>query len=182
MRELESFVSVIKPKKKDLLKMYGSDTDGLIERLRAAGERGYLTLEELFEIRKEKSSRNAREVENNREEDVQWITWLAFQSESEWTRISLLTSLRGVAVPTASAILSWTYPEWWGVIDQRAWRTLYRAGLVKSKPEGIGLGNADWCQYVEYVDYISNELRITPQRVDKLLYGLDKEYQDKVDN
>ena len=40
-------------------------------------------------------------------------------------RVRLLTSLRGVGVPVASAFLAMAEPAKYGVIDFRAWRTLF---------------------------------------------------------
>lgn len=149
-------------------------TDDMIDRLEEAQHRGYLNRAELIAVCKEKSSRRANEAKRNSEQDVSLVTETAFKIKSERIRISLLTSLHGVGVPTASAILAWTYPDRWGVIDRRAWSTLINFGVVKKCRNGVGLRAEEWEQYCVVLATIAAAFGIRPQHADKLLYGYDK--------
>lgn len=153
------------------------EVDHMIARLEGARGRGYLSKAELFDLCRVKSTRRAKEACKNTESDVNAITKLSFTVEREEVRIGLLCSLTGVLVPTASCILSWTFPKKWAVIDQRAWRSLFDAGVFDRRANGTPLRPAEWVDYCKAVDVIADALSLTPQRVDRLLYALDKSKQ-----
>lgn len=92
----------------------------------------------------------------------------------EAVRILMLCALPGVDIRVASAILAWTNPVSYGVLDRRAWRTLYRFRLVKSKSENTPYTAADWVKYLLLLRAISKETKKTPQKVDTWLYAYDK--------
>lgn len=93
----------------------------------------------------------------------------------EAVRISLLCALPGVEVPVASAILAWTNPLSYGVLDRRAWNTLHRFKLVKSRSKkNTTYVAADWAKYLSLLRTIAKELKRTPQEIDTWLYAYDK--------
>lgn len=93
----------------------------------------------------------------------------------EAVRISLLCALPGVEVPVASAILAWTNPLSYGVLDRRAWNTLQRFKLVKSRSKENSTYTAtDWAMYLSLLRTIAREIRKTPQKIDTWLYAYDK--------
>ena len=70
-------------------------------------ERGYLKFDEFLRLAKLKSSQGMHHVALNESHIVEAVTRIAFSSqlEDERVRIGLLTSLRGVDIPRASALL-----------------------------------------------------------------------------
>ncbi len=141
------------------------------------GKKGYLTKDELKRIGAEKSPRRKALLNDNDEGVVQDVTRRAFTANSERHRVEMLRSLHGVDVPTASAILSWTKPDRWPVIDQRAWRTLFDHGVVTGHKDGTGLKSIQWVTYVDAVYALQRELsdkKLSPQQIDRILYELDK--------
>lgn len=155
------------------------DLDGVkpLASFKAMGKKGYLTKDELKLIGEEKSPRRKALLDDNHEDKVPDVTRRAFTANSERQRIELLRSLHGVDVPTASAILSWTHPDRWPVIDQRAWRTLFEHGIVTGYKDGKGLKAVQWAVYVDAVYALQLELsdkRLSPQKIDRILYELDK--------
>lgn len=146
------------------------------------GSKGYLTKAELKVIGEDKSPRRKALLDENDDAAVEDVTRRAFLANSERARIDLLRSLSGVEVPTASAILSWTFPDRWPVIDQRAWRTLYEANVVTGHANGTGLGSIQWAVYVKAVYALKMELsdkNLTPQHVDRILYQIDDDIRGK---
>src|SRR3954452_23822621 len=81
------------------------ETAELIRRLRPAKKRGYLTPQELQEICRWKSTRAIHHVKSNTAKQVRLATSAALHTRSEMRRLEALTSLAGVSVPMASAVL-----------------------------------------------------------------------------
>lgn len=131
---------------------------------------GYVDRAGLYEIAFEKSRRRAGETLKNPDDIVREITALAYRLNNEQMRIRLLTSLHGVGIPVASCILSWVFPERWGVIDRRAWRTLHDRQLVADVPTGVGLRSQHWELYVRILSELAKLTSQTPRRIDLWLY------------
>lgn len=151
-----------------------AEADHMQIRLEEARRRGYLTKQELLEVCRDKSPRRAEMAKANSDDDVVVITKSSFGLVREDVRIAALCALKGVQVPTASCILSWTYPDRWGVIDRRAWKSLFQADVVNRRSEGTSLGPNEWSDYCEAVNAIASALSVTPQRADRLLYCHDR--------
>lgn len=154
------------------------DLDGVrdLPRFREMGKKGYLTQAELEAIGTEKSSRRKELLSENGDEVVVDVTRKAFAANSERERIRLLCSLKGVAVPRASAILSWTQPDRWPVIDIRAWKTLVDHKVVTGRIDGKNLGVLQWEVFLKAVEGLRRELsdwNLSPQQIDRILYQLD---------
>ncbi|MEQ1618887.1 MAG: hypothetical protein ABL883_11155 [Terricaulis sp.] len=96
-------------------------------------------------------------------------------TQVEAVRISLLCALPGIEVPVASALLAWSKPSSYGVLDRRAWKTLHRFKLVKSRSKKNTTYTAnDWARYLFLLRALAEETKRTPQRVDTWLYAYDK--------
>lgn len=81
-------------------------------------------------------------------------------------RVGLLCTLRGVAVPVASAILTLVFPETYGVIDFRAWRQVF--GKERS-----GFTISDYKRYLNAIRPLARELGYTVQEVDLAVWQYD---------
>ena len=90
------------------------------------------------------------------------------------TKVESLTSLSGVGVPVASAILLFINPDRFTVIDERAWRVLYETGYL---PQEL----SDDPTVEEYLMYLgacwalANEYDVSLRTLDMALWALDTE-------
>src|SRR5262249_45551853 len=115
------------------------ETAQLVRELRRARRRGYLTRRELAAACTWKSPRAIRHVRSNSAAAVQAATGLALRARDETERMSALLRLKGVSVPSASAVLMLLDPRRYGVIDIRVWQLLHRSGCVSGRRGGAGL-------------------------------------------
>ena len=155
----------------------------LVERLGSARSRGYLTTEEFLEIGVHKSRQRVHFLRLNTAAEIKCVTRLAFSDEvtDEVVRIRLLSSLHGVRLPRASAILAWVFPERWPVIDRRAWTTLNHLRLVDTakvlprfaSKSTMVLDAPQWSRYVDIVLDAAKRLSLRPLDVDRWLYACD---------
>lgn len=149
----------------------GPQLTRLMKSVAPARERGYLLKSEFVAICKEKSSRRVASLEKNSEEAIEKISRLAYQMEDDpFIQISLLRSFKGVAVPRASCLLAWVFPEKYPVIDWRAWKVLHRYGLVNRNPEGRNLQPDHWVDYLKVVQDLANRRKKTPMLIDRWLW------------
>ncbi|MGM0501989.1 MAG: hypothetical protein ACQERJ_05635, partial [Bacillota bacterium] len=116
------------------------ETSGLYpEKLQQIGEqyhdKGYLTKEELYDLAHLNSTRSSYHVKRNPAERVEKVTEIAYGIDDDFAKIALLNSLKGVATPTASAILTSLNQEQHCVIDTRVWATLYNLGYFEQEQE-----------------------------------------------
>src|SRR6266545_2154402 len=124
--------------RRELVSEEGDETLALMGHLRAARRRGWLTREEFLAMCRWKSPRATRHYRLNPPGEVRAASRAALATRSERRRLELLTNLRGVNVPLASAILTLMYPRRYGVLDIRAWQLLHALGVVASRPDGRG--------------------------------------------
>ena len=88
--------------------------------------RGYTRRPELYEIARWKSPRRANLVNENPDLVVHEVTEVAItlMDCTPGYAVNVLTVLKGIGIPTASAVLAVVDPKNFGIIDIRAWRTL----------------------------------------------------------
>jgi hypothetical protein len=152
-------------------------TARLIQELRAARGRGYLTPSELTAVCYWKSPRAIRHVQANSRNAVRSATCVALGTRSEETRLKALTGLRGVSIPMASAILTLLYPHRYGVVDIRVWQLLHRLGAVKTNAAGIGFSSRNWHQFLAIIRHLATKLQIKARDVERTLFDVHKAYQ-----
>ena len=145
-------------------------TETIIERLRSARKRGYMTRTEFLAACNWKSPRARRHFASNTRASVRAATSVAFASRSERSRFDALTALSGVGTPMASAILTLTNPRRYGVIDIRVWKLLYRLGSVSSRPSGVGFGFEHWHRYLVLLRLHARRLRVDVRAVERTLF------------
>jgi thermostable 8-oxoguanine DNA glycosylase len=132
----------------------------------------------LLKILKWKSPRPLRFYNENEEEYIKNITQLAFQQEDDKVKIHILTALKGVNYPSASAILMFKNPEYFPVLDIRVWKQLYKNKLVSVNPRGIGFTLDQWALYINIIRSIANKHNISARVVEKKLFDYDKQTQE----
>ena len=137
----------------------------------------YLTENEFDDILKWKLGkqygRQARLRLVNTEEVIKQITGTAlsiqhdnFDYETE-IKVKILCSLRGVAEPVASAILTLVYPKKYAVIDYRVWSQVFGGG---KKNYSVN----DYIRYLKVVKDMAIKLGWDIQEVDHAIWEYDK--------
>jgi len=153
------------------------DTLKIIRSLRHVKVDKELSRREFLDICRWKSPRSIRQCRRNSARSVDSMCRKALTTHSEEKRLELLTSLYGVSVPTASAILTLTNPVRYGVIDIRVWQLLYRLGSVTKNPRGQGFSTEDWLQYLTILRYHARRLRVPVRSVELTLFKYHQDHQ-----
>ena len=89
--------------------------------------------------------------------------------------LNKLVSSRGIGFPMASAILKFTRPDIFPIIDVRAYRALTGKKIYYSQYT-IDL----YIKYVEQLKIYANKLNIPLSEMDEQLYEFDKEHNRKI--
>lgn len=134
-------------------------------------KRGYMTFDDFYKIAMWKSARQKPKYLQNKS-SVESISKEAFSLSDESERMENLCSLKGVGIPTASAILTIVYPDNYAVIDVRCIEMLQELGYSIKKT--ITLNN--WLKYLDIVRKIAKENSITAREVDKALFAMHREW------
>lgn len=149
----------------------------VISRLSHIKGQAYFNKREFLEMCGWKSPRPRRLYESNSVADVRRVSIKVFAAECEKKRVELLTTLKGVGIPTASAILTLTDPQDYGVIDIRVWQLLYQYGAVTSRPSGVGFSCENWLEYLERLRHWARQFDTTAWDVEIRLFEYHKEHQ-----
>lgn len=148
----------------------------LVARL-SSGSIVNLSKADIAEIAAEKTSgsqtRSRSLVLGNDDEKVSSCLVCAYTSTSPEGAIRALTQLKGVGVATASAVLCWTNPVLWPVVDIHSWDALTRLGLVENRTRP-SFTAAQYGDYVRIVRPAALEMGWTPRDVDRWLYSFDR--------
>jgi hypothetical protein len=91
--------------------------------------------------------------------------------------MELLTGLRGVGVPMASAILTLLDPRRYGVLDIRAWQLLFAIRSVGANRRGQGFTIVQWEQYLDALRYHARRLRTTARAIEYTLFLCHRKFQ-----
>jgi len=133
-------------------------------------ERGYVLFDEFYQIGMWKSARQKQNYLTNKN-IVEEITKKAFIEKDETKKILKLCYLKGVSIPTASAILTIVFPKKYGIIDVRVIELLRNRGEKVNKT----ITPNTWVQYLSIVRSSAQENGITPRDVDKVLFAMHRE-------
>ncbi len=145
-------------------------TAELIEKLSNVKEKGYCDQKEFMDICMWKSARPKRHYLENSEDDIIRITKEAFATKFEKRKLALLTRLKGVSIPTASAILTLIDPESYGVIDIRVWQILHLYNSVKDNPKGIGFDFENWYSYLMKLRYYAKKFNVKARDIERTIF------------
>jgi hypothetical protein len=154
-----------------------ASTQQAIDELSHSKLRGYLTKAELVKVCRWKSARAIRQIQRNRAERIKKVTGEAFATRSERKKLTLLTSLHGVSVPMASAILMLTRPTRYGVIDIRVWQLLYKMGSVTSNENGLHFAFKEWYRYLMILRYYAKKYNVGARDIERTLFLAHGRYQ-----
>ena len=153
-------------------------TAELIERLRPARTRGYLTRGELERVCRWKSPRSIALVLENTAPKIRRCTGAALRTVDERERLGALLQLRGVSVPSASAVLTILEPERYGVIDIRVWQLLHAIGAVEGNARGAGFTHDQWLRFLHVVRDLASRLETSARAVERSLFAAHVAHQD----
>ncbi|MEP7197662.1 MAG: hypothetical protein ABI851_14175 [Saprospiraceae bacterium] len=142
-------------------------------------KKGWLDKPEFLEICLWKSRRPKRFYEQNNNFEIREFTEKAFAESNEKTKIELLTNLKGVSIPTASAILCVTNSIDFPIIDIRCIETLVDLKLIYWS--NINLNS--WGEYLNIVRQLAKKHNKTARELEKGLFAynrikLDKQYKN----
>ncbi|MFB6204382.1 MAG: hypothetical protein ABEJ75_01920 [Candidatus Nanohaloarchaea archaeon] len=158
-----------------------SETQGVLPgKLEAYGEKfreqGYLDREQLYEIAYESSTRSAYHVRKNPEDRCRKVTQNVLELEDDFSRIALLTSLKGFKAPTASCVLTALDPERHAVVDTRVWASLERLGRLEGRKESFDAG--DYITMIEEIRDIASETGYSAAEVGYALFAHDYDVRE----
>lgn len=154
-------------------------TVNLFYELRHIKSQGYLTKSEFLKIAKWKSPRPINFYLQNDELTIRRVTELAFQITDDNIKIHILTSLVGVNIPTASAILMFYDKEKFPVIDIRVWTQLYKMQQVSENEKGQAFTLNQWRLYLQIIRKFASLLNVSARQIEKRLFDYDKKNQTK---
>ena len=142
-------------------------------------KRGWLTKEEFLTFCLWKSRRPKKWYYLNTEKEIERITKLSFSEKDEIKKITLLTELKGVSIPTASAILSIVNPELYPIIDERCIQSLKKLNVISWET----INNKNWLDYLKIIRKLAVNNNKTAREIEKGLFAfnrikLDKEYKN----
>ncbi len=147
----------------------------LLDFEQSSARKGYLTWRELTHLLDYMSHGPLRHWRRFSEEQVQQATRAAFARRAQpLEALACLDALPGIAVPAASAVLAWTDPDQFAAIDQHAWRTLQRFGLVEPQQAGAGLRRQDYAAFTTICRTVGERLDRPAHWVDRWLYTRDR--------
>jgi hypothetical protein len=145
-------------------------TAALLRELRHVKRARQFSRSEFIKMCRWKSSRAIHHYRRNTAAAIRRTSREALRTRDERQRLELLTRLKGVSIPTASAILTLIDPRRYGVIDIRAWQLLFEIGSVDKKPDGVGFVLADWERYLSILRRHARALRVPVRRVELTLF------------
>lgn len=135
---------------------------------RAARTRGRYLRSELIAMCRWKTPRSQRLVAGNTDEAVAAATGAGMATDDEVARIRALTGLQGVAVPSASVLLHFAFPERYPIID---WRALQSLG----QPARTQYPVSYWLEYADYCRRLAAQADLTMRQLDKALWQYSNE-------
>jgi hypothetical protein len=134
-----------------------------------AQARACYTKSEFMIVCRWKSARNAWRAAVNKPAAIRRATATALAANGEDERMRALTSLEGVGVPVASALLHFAFPERNPILDYRALESLAYTSTRTT------YSTAFWLSYLEACRRIAHENGATIRTLDKPLSQHSKE-------
>lgn len=141
--------------------------------------RGWLNKDEFLTICLWKSRRPKQLYYLNSSEEIINKTKLCFKEGDELKKIQILIGLKGVRIPTASAILSVTNHVDYPIIDERCIQSLKYLGQIR----WTTITENNWLEYLKIIRNLAKENGKSAREIEKGLFAynriqLDKEYKN----
>jgi hypothetical protein len=148
---------------------YPKDDGPCLEAGVAARQRGHYTRDEFLSICCWKTQRSKSKVAANGEPEIVAATSRCFRSTDEKERMESLTSLAGVAIPTASALLFFAFPDDYPILDVRALESLGQPTNRTTYPVTY------WLDYLAACRSLAGDAGVSIRTLDKALWQASKE-------
>lgn len=154
------------------LPILGEDpgTKALIHRLRHVKGAGGFTRAEFLAMCSWKSPRALPQCRRNPAPRIRAVSRAVLTTRSERRRMEQLIALRGVSVPTASAILTLLDPTRYGVLDIRVWQLLFALRSVGVNARGRGFTVGQWLGYLRELRRHARACGVTPRALEWTLF------------
>ncbi|ADO77265.1 hypothetical protein Hprae_1114 [Halanaerobium praevalens DSM 2228] len=160
---------------KKYLKKYDQTTGLYPKKLKQIGKKyhaqSYLTRAELYQLAHLNSTRSSYHVKRNPINRVKKVTKAAYKLEDIFCKLALYTSLMGVGIPTASAILTALDPQKHCVIDTRVWATLYQLNYFEQEKESFKAD--DYFEIIKIVRKMAAQTNFSPSQIGYALFAYD---------
>lgn len=154
---------------------YYSETQGLLpeklEEYRSKKDSICLNREDLYELAYESSTRSAHHVKKNSEDVCREVMKNVEKVEGDFSKIALITALKGFKAPTASVILTVMNPERHAVVDTRVWASLERFDYLEGKKESFDA--FDYVKMIKQIRRISEDTEYSVEEVGYALFAYD---------
>jgi hypothetical protein len=162
---------------RELTRQEHPPTAALIRELSGVRARGSFTRAEFSTMCRWKSPRAQHLWKANSPARIGAISRQVLATRDEHRRMELLTSLRGVGVPMASAILTLLDPRRYGALDIRAWQLLFAIRSVDANRRGQGFTITQWVQYLDALRHHARRLRTTARAIEYTLFLCHRKFQ-----
>jgi hypothetical protein len=162
---------------RELVREEHAPTAALIRALAPVRRRGSFTRAEFRRMCHWKSPRARLLWEQNSTARVRAVSRAVLATRDEQRRMELLTSLRGVGVPMASAILTLVDPKRYGVLDIRAWQLLFAIRSVAANRRGQGFTVAQWLQFLTALRHHARRLGVSARTIEYTLFRCHVKFQ-----
>lgn len=116
-----------------------------------------------------------RHIRSNSDEQIRRAIETAVNASAVGEKVNALTSIKGVGVPVASAILLFINPERYTVIDVRAWGALHELGYVDRELSDDPTAE-EYLIYLGACWTLANEYDVSLRTLDMALWALGGEY------
>lgn len=154
----------------------GLEPDSLEEYGLMFDEQGYLTQEQLYEIAYMSSTRSAHHVKDNPEKRCREVVSNVSKVEGDFSKIALVSSLKGFKAATASCVLTALDPENHAVVDTRVWASLERLDFLEQRKESFA--PRDYVKMIDCIRDISTQTGFTCSKIGYALFAYDVEVRE----
>ena len=137
-------------------------------------ERGYYLEEEFLAVCLWKSRRPKNLFAQNESNLIEDQTKLAMANKDERTKMEQLLELKGVQVPTASALLVSRHQKT-AIIDERYADALNQLNQISWTHISLN----SWIKYISITRRLAEDMMITPRELDKALFAFNRIHLDK---
>jgi hypothetical protein len=140
----------------------------LMKKVRAS--KGKITRTLLIEMCAFKTMRSKGKVKQNKPHKIRSVFRRVHAIQQAEEKCEILYDLKGVRVPTATAILMFLNPRMYPIIDTRVWQVLFDFGHVDHNEHGRSFSKQDYTDYLEAISGFSSKHHLTARQIDKILY------------
>lgn len=113
-------------------------------------------------------------IESNDPAEVKQASRSALTADTAAAAIAPLAQLNGVGVAVASAVLAWSKPGQWPVIDKHAWNTLRAYELVTPRRHPTSFYEEEYAAYCEVMVPLAERVEMPVQQLDRWAYAFSK--------